>query len=105
MLFEKQIYHLFFLVYIMLFCLFFLATLLYRSMESHIRRAGRALYFFAGFHRIKVIGERAEGSEAPVIVCGPHSSFFDVAVNLVTRHIAASVNRIENSKIFMLGST
>ena len=66
--------------------------------------SGRAIAFFSGFHNIKVIGQPAEASVAPVIVCAPHSSFMDVFVIFYCSMIPSSVSKQENAAMPLLGS-
>ncbi|XP_067853971.1 lysophosphatidylcholine acyltransferase 2 [Heptranchias perlo] len=74
-----------------------------RSVSRVILKSlGRALYFCVGFMRIKVKGERAMATEAPILVVAPHSSYFDAVVNIVAE-IPSIVSRSENANIPLFG--
>ncbi|KAJ0054850.1 hypothetical protein NL108_006281, partial [Boleophthalmus pectinirostris] len=52
-----------------------------------VRMSMRAMWFFCGFHWVKVKGQKADPSEAPILVMAPHSAYFDaipVSENLCT---------------------
>ena len=56
-----------------------------------------------GFHWIKVKGRRADIAEAPILIIGPHTSFFDVALEFVAG-LPSPVAGREQGSIPVLGS-
>ena len=64
----------------------------------------RMILFSMGFHKIKVTGELAASSEAPVIVIAPHSSFLDVFVLCVIHSTPSGISKMENLRTPVLGS-
>ena len=40
----------------------------------------RMMFLAGGFHWITERGVRASSAEAPILVCGPHSSFYDALI-------------------------
>ncbi|XP_028649449.2 lysophospholipid acyltransferase LPCAT4 isoform X1 [Erpetoichthys calabaricus] len=63
----------------------------------------RILFFFLGFIRIKVKGQRASSAEAPILVAAPHSSFMDAVVEIPC-DLASVMSRSENLSIPVLGA-
>jgi len=41
---------------------------------------GRGIFFFGGYHWIKVKGQRASSEEAPILAVAPHSSYVDAVI-------------------------
>ena len=78
----------------------------HRRMKIVVAGLGRLMYGAAGFHWIRVKGRRALPSEAPILCCAPHTSFFDVIVPFCTAlaYFPSAVARAENSQIPMAGS-
>lgn len=64
----------------------------------------RGMFVAGSFHRIRYIGEMAKRNVAPVIVAGPHSSFFD-AICVITMGPAAVVAKSATADIPFFGST
>ncbi|KAJ0003185.1 hypothetical protein NQD34_008283 [Periophthalmus magnuspinnatus] len=48
-----------------------------RFFDFGVRKSMRAMWFFCGFHWVKVKGQRADPSDAPILVMAPHSAYFD----------------------------
>ena len=69
-----------------------------------LRKLGRLLLFFFGFHKIKVQGKRASAKEAPIVVVAPHSSMFDTFALFVSDPIPSGVSRIENYEAPLFGT-
>ncbi|XP_066290318.1 lysophosphatidylcholine acyltransferase 2-like isoform X2 [Branchiostoma lanceolatum] len=65
---------------------------------------GRTMYFFMGFHYIKIRGKPAPSSEAPLMTCAPHSTYFDIITIFVGEGLASGVSRKENSAIPLIGA-
>ncbi|CAH1270054.1 LPCAT1 [Branchiostoma lanceolatum] len=65
---------------------------------------GRTMYFFMGFHYIKIRGKPAPSSEAPLMTCAPHSTYFDIITVFVGEGLASGVSRKENSTIPLIGA-
>lgn len=63
---------------------------------------GRAFYFCMGF-RVVVKGRPVSGTEAPVVVVAPHSTFFDGIVCVVAG-LPSIVSREENLAAPVFGS-
>jgi len=59
--------------------------------------------FSAGFQNVKVKGHLASASEAPVLVCAPHSSFFDTFTFFRCLHLPSGVSKEENGSYPILG--
>ncbi|XP_057683979.1 lysophosphatidylcholine acyltransferase 1 isoform X2 [Corythoichthys intestinalis] len=62
----------------------------------------RVMWFCGGFHWIKVKGERAAPSEAPIIIVAPHSSYFDAIP--VTCTMCSIVAKLESGSIPVWGT-
>ncbi|XP_072303808.1 lysophosphatidylcholine acyltransferase 1 [Eucyclogobius newberryi] len=52
-------------------------TWLKRLLDFCVQMSMRAMWFCCGFHWVTVKGQRADPSEAPILVVAPHSAFFD----------------------------
>ncbi|XP_035678837.1 lysophosphatidylcholine acyltransferase 2-like isoform X1 [Branchiostoma floridae] len=65
---------------------------------------GRTMYFFMGFHNIEIRGKPAPSSEAPLMTCAPHSTYFDIITIFVGEGLASGVSRKENSTIPLIGA-
>lgn len=63
----------------------------------------RAMLFAFGFHWVEVKGVKASRYRAPLIVMGPHSSFFDILPAICMGDICV-VTRKENLSIPVIGS-
>jgi len=63
---------------------------------------GRLCFRCAGFLSVTVKGEQADPAEAPILVAGPHSTFFDGFVIFWT-NLPYLVSREENRKLPFLG--
>ena len=66
---------------------------------------GRAMYFCMGVHTVKIVGKPVDASEAPLLVCAPHTSFFDTVALFVGPVLLTGVSRIENGQAPLFGST
>nr|XP_022344070.1 lysophosphatidylcholine acyltransferase 2-like isoform X3 [Crassostrea virginica]XP_022344071.1 lysophosphatidylcholine acyltransferase 2-like isoform X3 [Crassostrea virginica]XP_022344072.1 lysophosphatidylcholine acyltransferase 2-like isoform X3 [Crassostrea virginica]XP_022344073.1 lysophosphatidylcholine acyltransferase 2-like isoform X3 [Crassostrea virginica]XP_022344075.1 lysophosphatidylcholine acyltransferase 2-like isoform X3 [Crassostrea virginica] len=64
---------------------------------------GRAVCFCTSF-QIKVKGRPTTAEEAPILIVGPHSSFFDGLVLFYCSTLPSCVSRLENSSILIVGS-
>lgn len=73
-----------------------------RFVDVCLRVIMRAMWFCGGFHWIKVKGERAASSEAPILTVAPHSSYFDAIP--VTMTMCSIVAKQESSSIPVWGS-
>ncbi|XP_074469723.1 lysophosphatidylcholine acyltransferase 1 isoform X1 [Sebastes fasciatus] len=73
-----------------------------RFIDLSLRVIMRAMWFCGGFHWIKVIGERAPPSEAPILTMGPHSSYFDAIP--VTMTMCSMVAKLESRSIPVWGT-
>ncbi|KAI8504369.1 Lysophosphatidylcholine acyltransferase 2 [Branchiostoma belcheri] len=65
---------------------------------------GRIMFFFMGFHNIKIRGKPAPSSEAPLMTCAPHSTYFDIITIFIGEGLASGVSRKENSTIPLIGA-
>ncbi|XP_008308596.1 lysophosphatidylcholine acyltransferase 2 [Cynoglossus semilaevis] len=73
-----------------------------RFMCQRIMSAlGRAYFFCLGF-RVVVKGKQVCSSEAPILVVGPHSSFFDGIVCIIAG-LPSTVSRTENLAVPIFG--
>lgn len=61
------------------------------------------MFFFGSAHWIKVKGKLAPAKEAPILVCGPHTSFYDSLAVLISGP-SSVVGKIEASHIPFYGS-
>ncbi|TWW65410.1 Lysophosphatidylcholine acyltransferase 1 [Takifugu flavidus] len=73
-----------------------------RFVDVCLRVIMRAMWFCGGFHWIKVKGERAASSEAPILTVAPHSSYFDAIP--VTMTMCSIVAKQESSSIPVWGT-
>lgn len=73
-----------------------------RFIDLCLRVIMRAMWFCGGFHWIKVKGERAAPSEAPILTVAPHSSYFDAIP--VTMTMCSIVTKLESRSIPVWGS-
>ncbi|KAE8282227.1 Lysophosphatidylcholine acyltransferase 1 [Larimichthys crocea] len=73
-----------------------------RFIDLCLRVIMRAMWFCGGFHWIKVKGERAAPSEAPILTVAPHSSYFDAIP--VTMTMCSIVTKLESSSIPVWGT-
>lgn len=64
----------------------------------------RLMFFFAGFHRIEIEGQRAKAEEAPILIIGPHSSMMDMFVFCVTSPLPSLVSAMKNIHVTAFGS-
>ncbi|XP_037549295.1 lysophosphatidylcholine acyltransferase 1 [Nematolebias whitei] len=62
----------------------------------------RAMWFCGGFHRIKVKGNPAPPSEAPILAAAPHSSYFDAIP--VTQMMCSIVGKQESRSVPVWGT-
>ena len=76
---------------------------LHRAFTTPLWLLGRICFFFFGFQWVKVKGRRATLDKAPIIIIGPHSSFFDVLAAFVCG-LPSGVSRIENLGWTLFGS-
>lgn len=61
------------------------------------------MYFVGSANWVKVKGKLARTDEAPILVCAPHSSFFDALAVLISGP-SSVVGKIEASEIPFYGS-
>ncbi|KAM4630252.1 lysophosphatidylcholine acyltransferase 1 [Polymixia lowei] len=73
-----------------------------RFIDLSLRVIMRAMWFCGGFHWIKVKGERAMPSEAPILTLAPHSSYFDAIP--VTMTMGSIVTKLESKSIPVWGT-
>ncbi|KAM3858631.1 lysophosphatidylcholine acyltransferase 1 [Diretmus argenteus] len=73
-----------------------------RLIDLSLRVIMRAMWFCGGFHWIKVKGERALPSEAPILTLAPHSSYFDAIP--VTMTMGSIVTKLESKSIPVWGT-
>lgn len=73
-----------------------------RFVDVCLRVIMRAMWFCGGFHWIKVKGERAASSEAPILTVAPHSTYFDAIP--VTMTMCSIVAKEESCSIPVWGS-
>lgn len=64
----------------------------------------RGMYFFGSAHFCKVKGQRANPKEAPILLGGPHTSFFD-ALTVILAGPGSVVGKVEAGEIPFYGST
>lgn len=62
----------------------------------------RLMYACGSFHRIKVIGRRADPKEAPILVVAPHSSYLDSMISVIMR--PTIVAKKESADLPIVGS-
>lgn len=73
-----------------------------RFVDLCLRVIMRAMWFCGGFHWIKVKGERAPPSEAPILTAAPHSTYFDAIP--VTMTMCSIVAKLESASIPVWGT-
>ncbi|XP_061738521.1 lysophosphatidylcholine acyltransferase 1 isoform X2 [Nerophis ophidion] len=73
-----------------------------RLVDVALRVIMRAMWFCAGFHWVKVKGERAAPSQAPILTVAPHSTFFDAIP--VTSTMCSIVSKLEAQSIPVWGT-
>uniref|UniRef100_UPI003AAEBA9D lysophosphatidylcholine acyltransferase 1 n=1 Tax=Centroberyx gerrardi TaxID=166262 RepID=UPI003AAEBA9D len=73
-----------------------------RLVDLSLRVIMRVMWFCGGFHWIKVKGERAIPSEAPILTLAPHSSYFDAIP--VTMTMCSIVTKLESKSIPVWGT-
>ncbi|XP_008298871.1 lysophosphatidylcholine acyltransferase 1 [Stegastes partitus] len=73
-----------------------------RFIDLSLRVIMRAMWFCGGFHWIKVKGERAAPSEAPILTVAPHSAYFDAIP--VTMTMCSIVTKLESRSIPVWGT-
>ncbi|XP_054619724.1 lysophosphatidylcholine acyltransferase 1 isoform X2 [Dunckerocampus dactyliophorus] len=71
-------------------------------VDLALRVIMRAMWFCGGFHWIKVKGEQAAPSEAPILTVAPHSTYFDAIP--VTFTMCSIVAKLESSSIPVWGT-
>lgn len=65
-------------------------------MKSIIRQIACSMWMLCGFG-IMVRGKRANRAEAPILVCAPHTTFFDAMVVYIGQ-IASPLVRVEEKR-------
>lgn len=73
-----------------------------RFIDVSLRVIMRAMWFCGGFHWIKVKGQQATPSEAPILTVAPHSSYFDAIP--VTMTMCSIVTKLESRSIPVWGT-
>ncbi|CAJ1083702.1 lysophosphatidylcholine acyltransferase 1 [Xyrichtys novacula] len=73
-----------------------------RFIDVCLRVIMRAMWFCGGFHWIKVKGQQATPTEAPIITVAPHSSYFDAIP--VTMTMCSIVTKLESRSIPIWGT-
>lgn len=73
-------------------------------LKQTVGKLFRGMYFFGSAHFVKVKGTRASPKEAPIIIGGPHTSFFD-AITVLLSGPGSVVGKIEAGDIPFYGST
>ena len=77
----------------------------FRIILSRLFRvAARLIYFALGLYQIKIIGERATASEAPILIAAPHFGFWDFVIHHVSDPFLQGVSREGNSTVPILGT-
>lgn len=61
------------------------------------------MFFFGSAQWVKVKGKLAPAKEAPILVCAPHSSFYD-SLAVIVSGPSSVVGKIEASQIPFYGS-
>ncbi|XP_041375840.1 lysophosphatidylcholine acyltransferase 2-like isoform X1 [Gigantopelta aegis] len=75
-----------------------------KSLTRGLLFMGRCLRFLCGFHKVRIIGQMAPASEAPVLCVAPHSSFFDGFIMFVGDALMSGLSKIEITSIPFLGT-
>lgn len=66
----------------------------------------RGMYFFGSAHFVRFVGKRAIPKEAPILIGGPHTSFFDALIVIYGSDGPGTVvGKIEAGQIPFYGST
>ncbi|XP_060776964.1 lysophosphatidylcholine acyltransferase 1 [Neoarius graeffei] len=73
-----------------------------RVVDVVLRVIMRAMWFAGGFHWIRVKGQRALPTQAPILTLAPHSSYFDAMP--VTMTMASIVMKAESKDIPLWGT-
>ncbi|XP_076060728.1 lysophosphatidylcholine acyltransferase isoform X2 [Oratosquilla oratoria] len=73
-----------------------------RQIRWYMGFMGRMMMRCFGFHWVKQKGRMASKAEAPILVAGPHSSFFDAFI-IFWSQVPCLVNRIENLQLPLFG--
>uniref|UniRef100_UPI0037E7C93E lysophosphatidylcholine acyltransferase 1 n=1 Tax=Semicossyphus pulcher TaxID=241346 RepID=UPI0037E7C93E len=73
-----------------------------RVIDVCLRVIMRAMWFCGGFHWIKVKGQQAAPSEAPILTVAPHSTYFDAIP--VTMTMCSIVTKLESRSIPVWGT-
>ena len=74
-----------------------------RLCKKIIKILCRTIAFCCGFHFIIEKGKRVSRARAPILVCGPHVSFFDTFI-LFLFDIPCTVSRLENAQVPIIGT-
>lgn len=77
---------------------------IFRVLKRIVGFLFRGMYFFGSVHFVAVKGKRAHPKEAPIIIGGPHTSFFD-AITVILSGPGSVVGKIEAGEIPFYGST
>lgn len=73
-----------------------------RKIRWYMGLTGRLMMFGYAFQWVTIKGRKASREEAPILVVGPHSSFFD-CIAVFWSEVPCLVNRIENLQIPFFG--
>lgn len=73
-----------------------------RIVDVCLRVIMRAMWFCGGFHWVKVKGQRADPSEAPILTVAPHSAYFDAIP--VTNTMCSIVTKLEGRSVPVWGT-
>ncbi|XP_071542032.1 lysophosphatidylcholine acyltransferase 2 isoform X2 [Panulirus ornatus] len=73
-----------------------------RKIRWYLGLIGRMMMRCYGYQWIKIKGRMATKAEAPILIVGPHSSFFD-AIAVYWSNVPCLVNRIENLQLPLFG--
>lgn len=72
--------------------------------ESVFYACLRLSYYFSSFHDLRIKGvPKADSIHAPILVCGPHTTWWDAMTIVLAAHCPGGVSRIESSKAPILG--
>lgn len=71
-------------------------------MQRIVAICMRLMFACGSFHHIKVIGQKAEPKEAPILVVAPHSSYLDSMISVIMR--PTIVAKKESADIPIVGS-
>lgn len=77
---------------------------IYRKLKKLVSWLFRAMYVVGSAHYVKVKGKQASSKEAPILIGGPHTSFFD-ALSVILAGPGSVVGKIEAGEIPFYGST